>query len=346
MDNLPLRDALKRGALVTAANWPVVVLDFVFESFYKLALAVPIIGGALMVAALIGMDLRSVVGGGLQSTADLVLASLSTAPVALTSFLLALTVVAGCGAALMFALKAGTLWVLVESERTTGDLQHKPVDAVTLREAAVYRPEYVIAGVRAFGRRGMVLALWVGAAYLVIGLSFFATMSYGLALASSTNWAPAWPLLVLISTSVGVVTTAAVNLAYDLLRVIVVADDCSVTEAVVRLRRFIIEDARQVLGIFSVMGLVVFLATAGSLLAAAGLTLVAWVPIIGFAIVPLQIAAWLVRGIIFQYMSLAALAAYETQYRRFSELRWIRSARVTARSLRGPGTADGTQGLT
>ena len=43
---LPLRAALRRGALVTLANWPIVVIDFIVESLYKLALGVPIVGGA------------------------------------------------------------------------------------------------------------------------------------------------------------------------------------------------------------------------------------------------------------------------------------------------------------
>jgi hypothetical protein len=32
---------------------------------------------------------------------------------------------------------------------------------------------------------------------------------------------------------------------------------------------------------------------------------------------PLQIAAWLVRGAVFQYLALTALAAYLTQYRHY-----------------------------
>ena len=32
---------------------------------------------------------------------------------------------------------------------------------------------------------------------------------------------------------------------------------------------------------------------------------------------PLQIAAWLLRGIVFQYLALTALGAYLTQYRHY-----------------------------
>ena len=41
-----LKAALKRGALVAAANWPLVIVQFVTESTLKLMLAVPIVGGS------------------------------------------------------------------------------------------------------------------------------------------------------------------------------------------------------------------------------------------------------------------------------------------------------------
>ena len=73
-------------------------------------------------------------------------------------------------------------------------------------------------------------------------------------------------------------------------------------------------------GIFAVVGVLFLLAAAGSLLVAAGLALVAWVPVVGLVVVPLQAAAWLVRGLLFQFMGLSALAAYQAQYRRFSAI--------------------------
>ena len=57
------------------------------------------------------------------------------------------------------------------------------------------------------------------------------------------------------------------------------------------------------------------LATIASILATAGLSLIGFVPIVAVAVMPLQIAAWLVRGFVFQYLALSALGAYLTQYR-------------------------------
>jgi hypothetical protein len=322
LSTLRLQAALKRGGLIAAANWPVVLVDFTLESFYKLTLTVPILGGALMVAAILGTDLQEVVGEGVRATADLVLSSLATAPVALTSFLAALALVGLGGEAIMFAIKIGTLSVLVTGERVAGDIHATPVRAETLRRAAVYSLDAVYGGVRRFGRRALLLALWLGATYALIGVAYLAVLGYGFSIALRLTWIPAWPLLVAVATTTGVVVIAAINLAYDLLRVIIVTDDCSVRLAAGRLRRFVIEDSRQVIGIFAVIGGVLILTTAASIFAAAGLALVAWVPILGLAVVPLQAAAWILRGLLLQYMALSALSAYQTQYRRFSEMRW------------------------
>jgi len=48
---LDLKLLLKRGALLTAANWPVVAIQFVAETTFQVLLAVPIIGAALSAAA-------------------------------------------------------------------------------------------------------------------------------------------------------------------------------------------------------------------------------------------------------------------------------------------------------
>jgi hypothetical protein len=97
-----------------------------------------------------------------------------------------------------------------------------------------------------------------------------------------------------------------------------VTDDCSVRHALRRVRLFILGDARQVLGIFGAMGTLFLAATAASLAATAGLTVISWVPIVGLVFVPLQVAFWIVRGLLFQYMGLTTLAAYQSQYRRFA----------------------------
>jgi hypothetical protein len=85
------------------------------------------------------------------------------------------------------------------------------------------------------------------------------------------------------------------------------------------LKTFVFTDAREVAAIFGVMGGVQLLAAFASLLATAGLAIVAYVPLVSLIFVPLQAAAWVIRGVLFESLALAALAAYQTQYRRCSE---------------------------
>jgi len=315
---LPLRAALVRGALITAANWPIVLIEFTIESLYKLALAVPIVGGAFMVAVLLDADVRALFEEGLRSAGEKVAGSLQSAPIALGSFLVAVAVVAVGGAIVLYVVKVGTLAMLVKADRVSGEVQRSPISLASVRRAAVSDMAGVVAAARRHGRRATALALWLSVTYGVIGASYIAALGLALRVAESTAWSPAWPLIVLISTSTGVVAVAVVNLAFDLLRVIVVTDDCEVRPALTRLRRFVVQDARQVLGIFGVVFAFQLLATAASVMMTAGLTFVAWVPIAGLISAPLRAAAWLIQGLLFQYVALAAVSAYQTQYRRFA----------------------------
>ncbi|HUL73908.1 MAG TPA: hypothetical protein VLT86_12450 [Vicinamibacterales bacterium] len=317
--SLPLRAALKHGALITAANWPVVLIEFVLESLYKFALVVPVVGGAFMVAVLLGEDLGMIFGQGVRAAADLIVGSLATAPAALLSFFGALTLVALGGSIVMYIVKGGTLWVLVASERVAGDLHRGPIHLDALRRAYAYDLATLLERTRRFGRRSALLAAGLGLSYLAIGWGYVFALTMSFHVAAETTWTPAWPLLVLLATSTSVIAVAAVNLGFDLLRVIVITDDCRIRTALARLRAFLVADSRQVLGIFGVIGALVALAMAVSVVATAGLAFVAWVPVASLIAVPLQVAAWLVRGIVFQYVGLTGLSAYQTQYRRFAD---------------------------
>ena len=82
-----------------------------------------------------------------------------------------------------------------------------------------------------------------------------------------------------------------------------------------RVAQFIRGSLREVAGIFGVVLLLVAITTIASILATAGLGLIAVLPFVGLAMVPLQLAAWLLRGVMFGIWRLTALGAYLTQYR-------------------------------
>jgi hypothetical protein len=315
---LTLRAALSRGAIVALANWPVILVEFVAESVYKVAVGVPIVGGAFMVAVLLGADVRSLLGEGVLSAAEHILVPLSNAPAALLAFLLSLCLVGIGGAMLMFVVKAGTLAVLVQAEAVAGETYRRPIGLAVLKEARAYSLAAMWAATRRFQRRAALLALWLGIAYLLVGGLYLAAVVYGFQWVAASEWAAAWPLLVLTATSAAAVGITIVNLLFDLARVIMVADDCRIGVALQRVRAFLLKDARQVLGIFGAMGTLLLAAMAASITATAGLTLIAWVPLLGLLFVPLQVAFWILRGLLFQYMSLTTLTAYQSQYRRFA----------------------------
>src|SRR5947207_12443816 len=81
--------ALKRGALLAAANWPLVVVQFVAESSLKLLLAVPIVGGAFLVALLLNASLTDLLRGDVREIVTAILAALVASPAALVAFVMA-----------------------------------------------------------------------------------------------------------------------------------------------------------------------------------------------------------------------------------------------------------------
>jgi hypothetical protein len=316
---LPLRAALKQGALVTFANWPTVLVEFGLWALYELALGVPVLGGAFMVAVLLGFDVTGLLGQGVRETADLIIGSLATAPVALAAFLIAFGIVAAGGLILIFVAKAGTLAILVASERAAPELHRVPIHMALIRRASRWSLAAVYGGAQRYGRRAASLAGWLCVAYLVIAGLTIGTITAGFHLAADSAWASAWPLLVMLATSAGVLAVTLVNLLFDLARIIVVTDDCSAADALRRMWRFVVNDSRQVIGIFSVTSAALAIATVAWLVATANVAIIGFVPVVGLLVAPLQAAVWIVRGVLFQAVGLATLSAYQTQYRRFRE---------------------------
>lgn len=341
MEPLLLRAAIKRGFIVVAANWPIVLIDFAVESITRLALVLPVVGGTLLVMVVAGTDVRALLAGGVVEAADIVIGSLTSAPAALAAFLAAVALLTIGGEAVQFIVKAGTLSVMARADQVAGEVQRWPIGAESLRRTHAFRLEILIDAGRRFARRGIILSLWLGLAYTVVVCVYIALVTEGVAAAASA-WMPAWSAIVLGATSTAVVAIGIANLAYTLLRVVIVTDDCGIITAAGRLRRFAIEDARQVIGVFAVIGGIELMAAAVALLVAAALAPIAYLPIVGLLVVPLQAGIWLVRALIFEALSLSSVAAYQTQYRRFGQSRW--GSAVTAASETDEAPANDSRG--
>lgn len=317
LGGLPLRAALKRGALITAANWPVVFIQFMMVSVHRLAMAVPVVGGIFVVAVLAGADVRALLAADLRAAIGLVATALAGRPEALATFLVAVGLVAVGGSAIVFLAQAGICHILTCGERQAGPLHRGPLRLGAMRGAAVYGIAGFFEGIRRYGRRFLLLGAWLCVAYTVL-LALTMVTLWGVATASEgRSWGSFWGIAALLVTAGAAIGLAALNLVYALVQVIVTTDDCRVSQAVVRLHAFVTHDARRVAGVFGVVLALVLLAWAASILATAGLALVAWVPVVGLAVVPLQLAAWLLRGLVFHYMELGAWSAYQSQYRRY-----------------------------
>ena len=103
-----LKVALKRGALIAAANWPLVAVQFVAESTLKLLLAVPVAGGVFLVVLALDAEVDGFLTGDLRTVITAVVAALRQNPAALAAFILAFLVVLLGASALTFVVKSMT----------------------------------------------------------------------------------------------------------------------------------------------------------------------------------------------------------------------------------------------
>jgi hypothetical protein len=109
-----------------------------------------------------------------------------------------------------------------------------------------------------------------------------------------------------------------INLVYLLLQIVIAADDCGVPTAMRRVAAFIRAETWDIAAVFGVVLALVVCATGASILATGALGLIGFVPLFGVAVVPLQLAAWLLRGVVFQYIGLTAIGAYLRLYRGYT----------------------------
>jgi hypothetical protein len=310
------RTALKRGALLTAANWQVVVIQSVAETTFKLLLAVPILGGVFLVTLLLGRDVSEVLAGDLRQILFGVAATLAEHPLALAAYLTGLALVLFGGATLVFLVKGGTVSVLVEADRFGGFVERPPIRLAGFRQAMRFSIESFTGGAARLFRRYVQLGVLLGGLY-VVAAGIAVLLGWGL-----YRLAGARPLLlgsvVAAAAVVFIALVTIVNVLYLLTQVAVAVSDAGVGRAAGEVWRFVRGEFWKVARVFGVLILLLVLATALSIAATWGFYLIAYVPLAGLIVLPLQLAAWLLRSLLFQYLGLTALAAYLSLYRSFS----------------------------
>lgn len=317
-ERVSLRMVLKRGALVAAANWPVTVIQFIGASTFKILLAVPVIGGVLLVGLVLGRDLRDVVSGDLRDVLSAVASALLSEPIALVAFLVAFSLVLFGGSSLMFLLKGGTVYVLAEADRLAGPIEKPPLRLATFWRSSQFTTDRFTTACARFWRRYLRLGLMLigvyaisGAIYLVVVLGAYRVMSEGALLLG-------WTLVAGLGSTLLVAWITLANLLYLLVQISMAVDDHGVRSAFKRVARFLRADRRRIFSVFAIILLLVVMATVISFLVTASLSLIAFVPVIGLVVMPLQLAAWLCRGLLFEYLGTTALTTYLRLYRDFA----------------------------
>ncbi len=305
-----LKLSLKRGALVSAANWQVVFVQFIADTLFKTLLAVPVVGGVMLVVLLVGGDPADLLRLEPSQIVPAMVGVLFAQPVALVAFLSALGLVLISGSVLMFAVKAGTVTVLAAADAAAGPIEEGPLRMSSFDDTRVWTLELFTGGVRVLFDRYLRLGIGLSVAYVTIAGSYL-LLVFGPPLSSRLDG----PLVVGIASIVLILAITLVNFVYLLLQIVVAVEDCAVYQAVPHVLRLIKQRTRDLAQALAAILALMAMSTAASILATAALGLIAFVPFVGLAALPLQLCAWLVRGVVFQFVGLTGVATYVRMHR-------------------------------
>jgi hypothetical protein len=305
--SLPLKSTLKRGALVAAANWPVVMIQAVADSLFKVLIAMPLVGGVFLVALVVGAEPGALLSLGARELIGTIIGSLISRPAILIAFLAALAVVVIGGSLFVFLVKGGTIAILVRAEQVAGPIDRPPLRFQVIREGSAFTLEAFVEAARILWPRFARLGGALMGVYLASGGAYLAAVVGG---RTGNSWA-----LAALLTGAFVAWITIVNLIYLLMQIVIAADDCGVAPAWSRVAAFIRRRRTDVAAVFLVVLVLVVFATGASLLATAALGLISFVPLLGLTVLPLQLIAWLFRALVFQYLGLSSVGAYVHLYR-------------------------------
>ena len=334
-----LKLLLKRGALLAAANWPVSASQFVAATTFQVMLAVPLIGAAILVTVLLGADLAELLRGSLRdifATITGVLLSPPVAPVIIVAFGAAVAVVLFGGSILMFLVKGGTVDVLVAAHRTAGRIEDEPITIDNLKTAATFTLERFTGGCGRLFRPYLAVGLTLIAVYAISGGAYLSFIVYGYRAATDRFLILGWAFVTAVSAAMLVAWITIVNLLYLLMQIAIAVDGGELTDAPMAVLRFIRAEFRELVAVFAVVFGLVIATTFASALAWSGVGLIAFVPLVGLAVFPLQLVALLIRGLVFEYLGLTALGAYVALYVAHVESRNEAVERQPIRALERP----------
>lgn len=282
-----------------------VLVQFVADTLFKTLVAVPIVGGLVLVALVVGGNpLELLRLDDLTQTVSTMVGVLVAQPLALAAFVTAMGVILAGGSILMFAIKAGSVTVLMAGDRSAGTIEVPPLRMAALREANQATLERFTGGVRRLFPRYLRLGIALTMAYAAIAGAYL-TFLFGPSIQALDN-----PIAVTAASLSVLVAITLVNFIYLLFQIVIAAEDCDVHEAVPHVARLLRRRTKELGLVLAAILALMLMATAASILATAALGLIAFVPFVGLAALPLQVFAWLVRGVVFQYVGLTGVSTY------------------------------------
>ena len=234
-----LKISLKRGALVAAANWPLIVVQFIAESTLKLLLAVPVIGGIVLVVLLLDGDVAELLRGDVSEIVARVTRSLAASPLAGIAFLLAFFLVMIVGSALTFIVKGGTVATLAEAEAYAGPIERPPLRLAGLRRANQSHIEPFLDACRRLRNRYVRLGMVLLLVYVLTGVFWLGVVVGGLRLANNIGELLGWSVATLAVSGALIVWLTLINLFYLLAQMVIAVDDVSVRTSFVYVLRFL-----------------------------------------------------------------------------------------------------------
>ncbi len=312
-----LKLLLKRGGLLAAANWPVVVIQFAAQTTFQVLLAVPVIGAAVLVAVVLGGDLGNLLQGSMRELFTTVTNALMSEPFALGAFIVAFAIALVGGSVLMFLVKGGTVDVMLAANEQVGAIERQPLTLTAVSEAAAFSIARFIRGCGRLFQPYLRLGLLLMVAYALTGAAYLAFIVYGYRAAGDGILFVGWTFMAAVATLALFLWITAINLVYLLLQIAVAAGHPTLGDAARKVARFSRAEFKELSSIFIVVFGMVVAAWLASTLAWTGVGLIAFVPLVGLAVFPLQIAALILRGLVFEYIGLTAMGAYVTLFRRY-----------------------------
>jgi hypothetical protein len=313
---LDLKLLLKRGALLTAANWPTVGFQWAARTAFQIILILPLVGAAVLVALLLGGDVVSLLEGDTLERFASIVTALRSQPAAAVAFVVIFGIVLLVASAVQFLVKGGTVTILHVADAQAGAIEAEAITADSIRSASQFTFERFMDGCARLFRRYLVLGLVLMLVYVLSASAFIAFVFVAYRAAEAPALVVVWTVAAGVAAVLLVVWITAVNLVYLLLQIAMAVEDVGLAAASRIVGRFVRVEFRELGGVFLVTLAMVVAATIASALAWSGVGLVAFVPLVGLAVIPLQLAALLIRALVFEYISLTAIGAYLTLYRR------------------------------